>query len=82
VLYSAKIPRENAAEVVANFDLRRSGADCPRQSTHGKAGTPMEEMKHKRAETKAAKQQRSDRYMKNPSTPQLYHGWLVFSAEV
>ena len=42
--------------------IRMSATACPRQSAHGEVGTPTEEMKHKRAEAKAAKQQRPDRH--------------------
>ena len=56
-----KIAGQNAAAMVANFNLRMSSARRPRQCTHGKVGTPTEDMKHKRAEAKAAKHQRPDR---------------------
>ena len=52
--------------MVANADGCMSCASCPRQSTLGKVGTPTEEMKHKRAEAKAAKQERSDCHYEKP----------------
>jgi hypothetical protein len=62
-----KIAGQNAAAMVANLNSPTLGARSPRECTHGKVGTAADEMKHKRAEAKAAKQQRHDRHYKNPS---------------
>lgn len=52
--------------MVAKYNRRMSGAGRPRQSAPGKIGASTEEMKDKRAKTKAAKQQCSDCHYEKP----------------
>src|SRR5262245_63972793 len=52
--------------MVANAGGCMSFAGSPRKSALGKLGASTEDMKQKRAETKAAKQQRSDCHYEKP----------------
>src|SRR5262245_55653039 len=60
VFETSKNLRSNAAAMLANFVVHMSSAGCPRQCAHSEDGAPAYEMKDKRAESKAAKQQRAN----------------------